>query len=127
MTNRIVFLATSFIMFSCEPLVTTFDGVENAVLYEAKHFTGTPESADTIKVMTWNVRFGIGRLPFFGDSCGDRSIFPEGEVLSEAGLSCAPGALHRDQSSPLVEEASQLFEFGLTAHEAVEQGDQIRA
>ncbi|MDP7273822.1 MAG: endonuclease/exonuclease/phosphatase family protein [Candidatus Marinimicrobia bacterium] len=82
MINRIVFLAMLFIVFSCEPLVTTFDGVENAVLYEAKHFTGAPESADTIKVMTWNVRFGIGRLPFFGDSCGDRSVFTEGEVLS---------------------------------------------
>jgi len=89
MTNRIVFLAISFIMFSCEPLVTTFDGVENAVLYEAKHFTGTPESADTIKVMTWNVRFGIGRLPFFGDSCGDRSVFTEGEVLSALELIAA--------------------------------------
>ena len=32
--------------------------------------------------MTWNIRFGIGRLPFFGDSCGKRSIFTEGEVLN---------------------------------------------
>ncbi len=68
-------------LFSCDPLVTTFDDVEDAVLYEAKNSTTAPVPGATIKIMTWNIRFGIGRLPFFGDSCGERSIFTESEVM----------------------------------------------
>ena len=29
------------------------------------------EAKKTIKVMTWNIRFGVARLDFFGDGCGD--------------------------------------------------------
>jgi endonuclease/exonuclease/phosphatase family metal-dependent hydrolase len=31
--------------------------------------------------MTWNIRFGAGRIPFFGDSCGDRVLMTETETL----------------------------------------------
>ena len=34
--NRVVCSAIVWITFSCEPLVTTFDDVENAVMYTAK-------------------------------------------------------------------------------------------
>ena len=80
--NRITYLAIAWITFSCEPLVTTFDIVEDAILYEAKNSITAPAPETSVRVMTWNIRFGIGRLPFFGDSCGDRSIFTEGEVLN---------------------------------------------
>ena len=30
-----------------------------------------------VKVLTWNIRFGIGRFPFFGDSCGDGVVADE--------------------------------------------------
>ena len=36
---------------------------------------------DTIKVMTWNIRFGVARLRFFGDGCGDRVIMTKSEVI----------------------------------------------
>lgn len=32
--------------------------------------------------MTWNIRFGAGRIPWFGDACGDRVLLTEEEVLS---------------------------------------------
>jgi len=41
-----------------------------------------PDPVGQLKVMTWNIRFSIGRLPFFGDSCGDRTIFTEDEVIT---------------------------------------------
>lgn len=76
---------TSFILFifisSCEPLVTQFEDVEESIKYSAKHTQTPPTVVDTIKVMTWNIRFGAGRLPWFGDSCGDRVILSEDEVL----------------------------------------------
>lgn len=70
------------ILFSCEPLVTTFDDVEEAVLYKAQGaYSGIVPQNSSLKIMTWNIRFAIGRLPFFGDSCGERSIFTEDEVM----------------------------------------------
>ena len=71
----------AFFIFSCDPIVTTFDNVEDAELYKAKNVTPSSTPGATIKIMTWNIRYGIGRLPFFGDSCGERSIFTEREVM----------------------------------------------
>ncbi len=67
--------------FSCRSLVTTYEDVESAIYYE----DASQESAvfnDSLKVMTWNIRFGAGRIPFFGDSCGDRVLMTETETLS---------------------------------------------
>ena len=66
--------------FSCRSLVTTYEDVESAIYYEDI----SQESAEfnnTLKVMTWNIRFGAGRIPFFGDSCGDRVLMTELETL----------------------------------------------
>ena len=65
--------------FSCHSLVTTYEDVESAIYYE----DASQESAefnDTLKVMTWNIRFGAGRIPFFGDSCGDRVLMTQAET-----------------------------------------------
>lgn len=78
-------LATILLLFSilsCEPLVNQFDDIEQGIMYSAKQKAAPPASADTILVMTWNIRFGIGRTPWFGDGCGDRVIIPEDEVLT---------------------------------------------
>ncbi len=68
------------ILFSCRPLVTTFDDIESAVYYEdaSPEFT---DFNDTLKVMTWNIRFGAGRIPWFEDSCGDRVLMTESETI----------------------------------------------
>ena len=69
------------VFFSCRSLVTTYEDVESAIYYE----NASQESAifnNTLKVMTWNIRFGAGRIPFFGDSCGDRVLMTETETLS---------------------------------------------
>jgi len=66
--------------FSCRSLVTTYENVESAIYYE----DATQESAEfnnTLKVMTWNIRFGAGRIPFFGDSCGDRVLMKEDTTI----------------------------------------------
>lgn len=74
-------LMTVAVFFSCEPLVTTFDDTEEAVLYTAKNVADHADAnLSELKVMTWNIRFGAGQLPFFGDACGDRVIFTSVEV-----------------------------------------------
>lgn len=42
----------------------------------------TPTQVSTVKVMTWNIRFGAGPIHWFGDSCGDRIILTHDEVMS---------------------------------------------
>ena len=72
-------ICLAIILFSCRSLVTTYEDVESAIYYE----DASQESAEfnnTLKVMTWNIRFGAGRIPFFGDSCGKRVLMKEAET-----------------------------------------------
>jgi len=78
----VLFLFVIVFAPACEPLVTQFDDVEAIEITRADQLTPSPQSADSIKIMTWNIRFGIGRIPWFGDSCGDRVIASESEVTS---------------------------------------------
>ena len=68
------------IIISCRPLVTTFEDIQDAVYYEDAS-PDPVEFSNTLKVMTWNIRFGAGRIPFFGDSCGDRVLMTETETI----------------------------------------------
>ena len=73
---------TGFILLSCEPLVTDFKDIEKAILYESSSKTVTQDPLGSLLVMTWNIRFGAARIPWFGDSCGDRVIMTRGEVIT---------------------------------------------
>lgn len=79
-----LFLFTFFL--SCDPFVTTFEDVEDAVLYKAAHIIELgvipPEGFDVINVMTWNIRFGAARIPWYLDSCGDRVLLTKKEVMT---------------------------------------------
>ncbi len=68
------------LLMACEPLVYTFDSVEEAVPYKAAELSAVPAQGDTLNIMTWNIRFGAGRLPWFGDACGERVILTREEV-----------------------------------------------
>jgi endonuclease/exonuclease/phosphatase family metal-dependent hydrolase len=73
----LLFIATN----SCEPLATGFDNVEDATMYSKDLKVTAPLPDSTIKVMTWNIRFGIGRQPWFGDACGNNTVFKKEEVM----------------------------------------------
>lgn len=70
----------------CEPLVDKFEDEKHAEMYKAKKSSTAPVSANHISVMTWNIRFGAGRILWFGDSCGDRVLLAEKEVLGNLSL-----------------------------------------
>ena len=70
------------VLLSCEPLVTDFRDIEDAVLYESSSKTDIQNSPDSLLVITWNIRFGAARIPWFGDSCGDRVIMTNSEVIT---------------------------------------------
>ena len=64
----------------CDPLVTQFEDREDGVLYTAKNKKDIPQQVESLLVMTWNIRFGAGRVPWFGDGCGDAVIFDKGFI-----------------------------------------------
>jgi len=70
-------------MESCEMPATGFDGEEEAIYYSKHQKSDAPVPDSTIRVMTWNMRFGIGRGSWFGDACGDRVIYSEKEILDK--------------------------------------------
>lgn len=68
-------------MVSCEPLATGFDDTQDAIMFQADQLTPAPAPDSSIKVMTWNIRFGIGRSSWFGDACGHNTVFTKEEVM----------------------------------------------
>jgi len=80
--KAISFFFIILLIYSCEPLATGFDETEDAQYFYAKTITVVPDTFSVIRVMTWNIRFGAGRIPWFGDACGDRAILTEDEVYS---------------------------------------------
>ena len=74
------FFAGAFLT-SCDPLVNQFANVEDAIIYRAS-VINKADAKKVIKVMTWNIRFGVARLDFFGDGCGDRAILSRSEVIN---------------------------------------------
>ena len=77
----LIYLSIFLFLLSCEPIVTEFPDMEDAVLYEASSIVTAP-AVDTLTVMTWNIRFGAARLPWFGDACGGRVILTNNEVIN---------------------------------------------
>jgi len=76
-------LFNSLILFSCDPFGTKLG--DEVTYFE----TAKPENIsfpDTLKVMTWNVKFGGGRIDFFFDCHGDRVILEKGEVEKNMNL-----------------------------------------
>ena len=67
-------------IISCDPLVTEFSSNEPPKEYTAKNLVSAPNK-DTLTVVTWNIRFGIGRANWFGDSCGDLVLFDNETIL----------------------------------------------
>ncbi len=65
---------------SCEPFATQFEDIEDGVFYYSSRIESPPTEVIELKIMTWNIRFGIGRVLWFGDSCGDRVIMSKDEV-----------------------------------------------
>ena len=70
---------TILFLVSCDPLVTEFPTEQAATEYTAKTLS-SPPNKDTLTVVTWNIRFGIGRAKWCGDSCGELVLFDTDEI-----------------------------------------------
>ncbi|MEI7661696.1 MAG: endonuclease/exonuclease/phosphatase family protein [Bacteroidota bacterium] len=70
------------VIHSCEPLASDFDDISEPTYYTAATATPVADTFTVVRVMTWNIRFGAGRIPWFGDACGNRVLLSEDEVYS---------------------------------------------
>lgn len=74
------FIIIFMVFFGCDPFGDHYSDIDEVVYYETKTgitdvFIFTPAS-----VMTWNIKFGGGRIDFWFDCYGDRVHMTTGEV-----------------------------------------------
>jgi endonuclease/exonuclease/phosphatase family metal-dependent hydrolase len=70
-------------LFGCsDPFRTKFEDREEATHYTASTLKSTSPPSDSLKVMTWNIRFAAGRLAVFYDGRGDRYNITKREVIA---------------------------------------------
>lgn len=66
---------------ACDPFHVEFDDVEPAEMYERTELVSAPDPAGSLKVMSYNVKFGGGRIDFFFDCHADRVLMTRDEVI----------------------------------------------
>ena len=73
------------LIIGCEPFVNEFSDSSVPLRIEASNMDNSSSAyqGGGVKVLTWNMRSGIGRSSFFGDSCGEGVITDE-ETVSDA-------------------------------------------
>lgn len=69
-------------LIACDPFHTQFDDVEGARHYHAKSQVTPPASTDPLKIVSWNVKYGGGRILFFWECGGHRGNMTREEVLA---------------------------------------------
>jgi endonuclease/exonuclease/phosphatase family metal-dependent hydrolase len=79
--RRSLNIAAIVFLISCaDPFRTQFDAVEDARQYEACVQNPPPATIDTLLVMTWNIRYGGGRIAFFYECGGYRYSMTQEEA-----------------------------------------------
>ena len=61
----IFFLVIILIKMGCEPYSKSYPALSNPKMYEANEYVSPATNRDQLKVVTWNIRWGCGRLPWF--------------------------------------------------------------
>ncbi|MBT7822311.1 MAG: hypothetical protein HN674_04170 [Candidatus Marinimicrobia bacterium] len=91
--TKIISALCVLLVLGCEPFVTEFSDSSDAIMYEANHKTSTSYNGGVFTVVTWNIRFGIARFPFFGDSCGDGVVLDDDAI--EKNMAAIADSLNR--------------------------------
>ena len=55
----------------CEPFANSYPSTSDQKCMKPDNIVSPTSNPDQLKVVTWNIRWGAGRLPWFGDSCGE--------------------------------------------------------
>jgi endonuclease/exonuclease/phosphatase family metal-dependent hydrolase len=77
-----VFLVFIVFTTSCEMPATGFDEEEEGEYLEKQQKVDASDPDSSIVIMTWNIRYGFGRGPWFGDACGYKVLYSKEEILA---------------------------------------------
>jgi endonuclease/exonuclease/phosphatase family metal-dependent hydrolase len=77
--QKILLIVLSIISAACDPFQTKIGNEVSLYMSDKPTEVSMP---DTLKVMSWNIKFGGGRIDFFFDCHGDRVIMEESEVIN---------------------------------------------
>ena len=69
-------------LWTLDPMGANFDDVEPARSFVASRPVSGPARPERLRVMTWNIKYGGGRVDFFYDGHGDRVLMSAPEVRS---------------------------------------------
>ena len=67
---------------SCEMPATGFEEEEEGEYLEKQQKVAAADPDSSIVVMTWNIRYGFGRGPWFGDACGYKVLYTKEEIIA---------------------------------------------
>lgn len=67
-------------LYACAPLASSWEAEEDFPIRQASVPTEAPADPHQLRVFTWNIKFGGGRIDFFFDGWGDRVHMTEAEV-----------------------------------------------
>lgn len=74
-------LCGALLVAACDPFHVEFDDVEPADMYTRSKRVEAPDPDGSLQVMSYNVKFGGGRIDFFFDCHGDRVLMTHDEVI----------------------------------------------
>lgn len=80
--NKMLLILALLFLWSCDPFDTIIEDNPNPVTYYEAVNLKAIEPGSSMKVATWNIKFGGGRIDFFFDCFGDRSLMEEPEVVA---------------------------------------------
>ena len=71
--NRTPYILLFVFGLGCDPFVTQFSEESEVSYFQSSAIVDNvyQDQEGEMKVVSWNIRFGSGRFPFFGDSCGE--------------------------------------------------------
>ena len=81
--NTLFFAISLILLAACqEPIVDNFENNPQCQFLNSRTTKPDYPNKDTIKVMTFNIRFGIGsQILWFADACSDRTIYTNDEIF----------------------------------------------
>lgn len=80
MSKVLLLFSLYAVTVACDPFHTQFDDTEPARFYKAKTVQDDTIEKTTLTVMTWNIKYGGGRILFFWECGGKRGNMTESEV-----------------------------------------------
>ena len=108
--KKIVFFMLIICFFSCDPWVETFEDSIDAevIMFEAVTVNDSlVYDGEKVRVLTWNIRVGLGRFPWIYDSCGD-SVIKDSPSIEKTLLAIANKLDNIDADIVLLQEVDFL-------------------